>query len=144
MPCNAAPLKMRLWNPKTSTTISISTGRRRTGTRKRSAWTGTKNKPAPSPASSELPQRFEPESRHRLEEAAQLQRPHRIGIDELRDLVLGLRVEQDLAGARLAAQPRRQVGHVADRGVLPALLEADHAQRRFALRDADAQADLVA
>src|SRR2546422_10533629 len=79
MPRNAAPLKMRLWNPKTSTTISMSTGRRRTGTRKRSAWTGTKNRHAPSPASSELPQRFEPEGRNRLEEAAQLQRPHRIG-----------------------------------------------------------------
>src|SRR5438034_5570638 len=142
MSCNEPPLKMRLWNPKTSTTISISTGRRRTGTRKRSAWIGTKNKPAPSPAISELPQRFKPEGRHRLEEAAQLQRPHRLGIGELRDLLLGLGVEQDLAGARLAAEPRRQVGHVADGGVLPALLEADDPQRRLPLRDADPQPDV--
>ena len=45
---------------------------------------------------------------------------------------------------RRAAQARREVGHVADRRVLPALLEADHAERGVALRDADAEADLVA
>ena len=63
---------------------------------------------------------------------------------DVRHVVLGLRVEDDLAGARRAAQARREVRHVADRRVLPALLEADHAERRLALRDADAEADLVA
>ena len=45
---------------------------------------------------------------------------------------------------RRAAQAGREVGDVADRGVFPALLEADDAERGLALRDADAQADLVA
>src|SRR5206468_3117580 len=76
--------------------------------------------------------------------AAQRQRPDRVGFRDVGAGALGLRVENDRAGARLAAEPRREVRHVADRRVFPALLEADHPEGRLALRDADAQADVVA
>src|SRR2546423_8897027 len=132
------------WTTKTSTTTSSWKARTNPGTRKRSAWNGTRARPSPSSATSGLLQRPEPERRHRLEEAAQLQRAHGLGVGERRDLLLGLRIEQDFPGARRAAKARREVGHVADRGILPALLEADHAERRLALRDADAQAHVVA
>src|SRR5262249_28883550 len=142
--CNASALNMRTWTLKTSTTTSSSTSRPTSGTRKRSAWNGTRAKRGPSPATSASLPRSELEGRNRLEEAAQLQRPDRLGVEERGDFVLDLGVEQDLAGARLAAQARGKVRHVADRGIFPALLEADHAQGRLALGDADAQADVVA
>src|SRR3954470_13405711 len=87
--------------------------------------------------------RFQPERRDQLHEAAQLERTDLVGLHELGHGGLGLRVEDDLAGVRVTAEARREVRHVADRGVLPAVLEADHAERRLALRDADAQADGV-
>ena len=62
----------------------------------------------------------------------------------MREVALHLPVEDDLAGMRGAAEPRGEVRHVADARVFPALLEADHAQGRFALSDADAKPDIVA
>ena len=63
---------------------------------------------------------------------------------EILDRREGLGVDQDLAGLRLAAQPRREVHHRADRRVVVAALEADLAERGVAVRDADAEAELVA
>ena len=57
--------------------------------------------------------------------------------------VLDLRVEflgdQHLAGRRLVGEPRREVGHRADRRIVGAPLEPDLAARRVAERDARAQ-----
>src|SRR5687768_4975430 len=137
---------MAPWNRKNySKTISTSTARPSIGKKRTSAWTWTTTTRNRSRASSEsLPQSSEPERRHRLQEAAQLQRPHRLGVGERGDLLLGLGVEQNLAGARLAAQARRQVRHVADRGILPALLEADYPEGGLALGDADSEPHRVA
>ena len=77
-------------------------------------------------------------------EAAQVERPHLVEFDRLGDAAGNALRHQDLAAARLAAQARRQVGHGADRAVVEAALEADRAERRVALRDADAEAELVA
>ena len=46
---------------------------------------------------------------------------------------------QDLAGLCFTAQASGEVGDRADRAVVPASLEADRADRRIALRDADAE-----
>src|SRR5262245_331061 len=89
-------------------------------------------------------QRLQLEGGHRLLEAAQRERPERLDLGEVRDLALRLRVEDDFPGPRLAAEAGGEIGHVADRRVFPALLEADDAEGRVALRDADAQAHLVA
>src|SRR5689334_1938049 len=87
--------------------------------------------------------RPQPEGRDRLREAAQRERPDRLAVDHVRKGRLGLRIEDDLARARVTAEPRGEVRHVADRGVFPALLEADHAEGRLALGDADAEADFM-
>jgi hypothetical protein len=47
--------------------------------------------------------RLQPERRDRLLEAAQGERPDGLGVGEAGDVVLGLRVEQDLPRARRAA-----------------------------------------
>src|SRR2546429_635939 len=49
-----------------------------------------------------------------------------------------------LPGFRLAAQAGREVGDRADGAVVPAALEADRADGRVALRDADAEGELPA
>src|SRR5262245_46646959 len=128
-----------------STTPTTGTRKRwgSTGTRRRSkAWCATSCQAAgpsrPRPAVwAEAPpavarpslQRAQLEGRHRLQEAAQRERADRLDLGDVADLALDLSVDDDLAGARLRAQARRQVGHVADRGIFPALLEADHAER---------------
>lgn len=52
--------------------------------------------------------------------------------------------DEYLAGLCLVAQPRGEVGDTADRGVIEAPLEADCAQRREALRNADAETEIIA
>src|SRR5215475_11775827 len=52
--------------------------------------------------------------------------------------------EEDLGVARLPAEPRGEIGHRADGSVVPAPLEADGADGRIALRDADAHAEIIA
>ena len=52
--------------------------------------------------------------------------------------------DEHLPGLRLAAQPRRQIGHGPDGAVIAPPVEADRAQRRVAVRDTDAEAELVA
>src|SRR5262249_19355267 len=142
--CNGSAVNMQAWKPKTSTKTSSSISGPTSGTRRRSVWSGTRAKPGPSPATSGSLPSFEPERRDWLEEAAQPQRPHRLGVEEAPDFLLDLGVEQDFPGPGLAAKARGQVRYVADRGVFPALLESDHAQGRLALRDADPQPDVVA
>src|SRR5687767_3012223 len=51
---------------------------------------------------------------------------------------------EDLARTGLAAQPRRQIRDGADRAVIHASLEADGADRRIALRDADPERQIPA
>ena len=50
-------------------------------------------------------------------------------------------VDQDLAARGLAAQPRGEVDDAADRRIVEAALEAERAERREALRDADAEVE---
>src|SRR5437870_5763670 len=52
--------------------------------------------------------------------------------------------DEDLARLRLAAEARREIGHSADRPVVQTPLEADRADRRVALGDADAEVEGVA
>src|SRR4051812_1442610 len=76
------------------------------------------------PARRSIANRLQAKSGDRLSEASEGKRTHRIGLGHVDDIALGLRVEDDLAGARRAAQARREVRHVADRRVFPARLEA--------------------
>src|SRR5438105_14332719 len=81
---------------------------------------------------------------HRPAEA--LQRQHLLGLDfherfDARVHALGY---QNLITGDLAAQARRQISDGPDRAVVPAALEADRADGRKALCDADSQAQLVA
>src|SRR5260221_8669 len=55
------------------------------------------------------------EGRHRLQEAAQRERADLLHLGDVADLALHLRIDDDLPAARLAAQARGQVRHVADR-----------------------------
>jgi hypothetical protein len=48
-----------------------------------------------------------------------------------------------LSGLRLITQPRSDVGHSADSGVIETSLEADCAERRKPVRYADAETNLV-
>ena len=48
--------------------------------------------------------------------------------------------DEDLVRPSLAAKSRRQIGHGAYCGVVPAALEADGAERRIALGDANTEA----
>ena len=52
--------------------------------------------------------------------------------------------DQDLPRGRRVAQARGQVCHRADRGVVGASLEADPPERRVALRDPEAEVQVVA
>src|SRR2546422_8815494 len=52
--------------------------------------------------------------------------------------------DQDLIARGFAAQPRSQIGDGPDCAVVPARLESDGADRSIALRDADAEAQLIA
>ena len=51
--------------------------------------------------------------------------------------------DEDLSGLRLITQPRRDVGHRADGGIVEASLEADGSERGEAVRNPDAEANVV-
>src|SRR5262245_51961672 len=53
------------------------------------------------------------------------------------------RTDQDLTRLRLVAQPRGDIRHRADSRIIEAPFEADRAERRVAVRDADAKAEFV-
>src|SRR3972149_2162244 len=82
--------------------------------------------------------------RHVSAEALQRQLAHRLTDHDLLDRGVGALVGEDLAAARLAAQPRGHDHDRADGGVVVAALEADAAEGGVADRHADAEAELVA
>src|SRR5882672_10228051 len=100
--------------------------------------------PISSWASLPRPRAKHVEGRHRSREAAQRQLAERLGLDEALDRGVEAARDEDLAAARLAAEPRGEVGHGADRAIVPAALEADGAERRVALRDAHAEVQVEA
>src|SRR6185369_12144098 len=75
-----------------------------------------------------------------LGEALELERADGIELEDPVERGHGLAVGEDLAGLRLGAEARGEVGDVADGSVVPAALEADGAERGVALRNADAEA----
>src|SRR5688572_16576664 len=87
---------------------------------------------------------FQRECRHRLREALEGQRPNGIAFERTVERGHRLAVEKHLSGFGFGAETRGEVSDVADRGVVPASLEADRAEGGVALRDADAERELVA
>src|SRR5215216_7395048 len=84
------------------------------------------------------------EGRDRAVETLKLQLADRFELGQHLDRGVHLAVDQDLAALRLAAQPRREIHHAADGGVVEAAFRADAAERGKAVCDADAEAELVA
>src|SRR5262245_58212090 len=91
--------------------------------------------PLPAIQPRSLLQAGEVEGRYRLEETLELQLADGFGDDQVLDRSQDPLRYQDLPGTGLAAQPRREVGHRADRPIVPAPLEADGADGRVTLRD---------
>src|SRR6185295_15325022 len=90
-----------------------------------------------------VPDLQERDGGHRPGEALQREIPHRLDVDELldrRDDALG---SEHLAGPSLAAEAEREVRHAADRPVVEPPLEADRADRREALGEAEAHVEVV-
>src|SRR5262249_52022473 len=77
-------------------------------------------------------------------EALQRQNAQLFELDQRLDRPEDALRDQDLAGLRLAAEPRGHVGHGADRPVVHSALEADRADGRVTLIDPDAEVELVA
>src|SRR5260370_42247185 len=80
---------------------------------------------------------------HRMIKTLQVQIIDRPRFDEIFHHAVDAPRDHDLAGFRLVAQPRGEVGDRADRGIFEPLLEADLPQRRIAERDADAEAQTM-
>ena len=57
---------------------------------------------------------------------------------------LDLAVDQDLPVLGIRAQPSREIDHRADGAVVEPALEADAPERGISMRDADAEAELMA
>src|SRR5207302_466217 len=76
---------------------------------------------------------------NRLREAFQRQPPQLLDLDHRLDRSQYALRDQDLPRLGLAAEPRSQVGHGADRPVVHPALEPDRADRGVTLRDADAE-----
>ena len=90
-------------------------------------------------------QRAQPERRHRLRVA--LERERRRAVRRRHDSSSAARMRRSIRicpPSRLAAQPRGEIDDAADRRVVEAALEAERAERREALRDADAEVEVVA
>src|SRR5262245_2706097 len=82
--------------------------------------------------------------RYRTLEPRESKRPRRLDLQHtFRYRQHSLR-DQNLSWLRFGTQARSQVRDRADRPVVPAPFEADRADRRVALRDADALIELVA
>src|ERR1700730_11447562 len=80
---------------------------------------------------------------HRMIKPLQVQIVERLAIDPGLDHAKDAPGDHDLVRFRLVAQPRGEVGDVADRGVFEPLLEADLAERGIAERDADAKSQTM-
>src|SRR5688572_15058714 len=81
---------------------------------------------------------------YRALEAAQRELAHVLYLDPLLDLAEYALRDQHLAGLRLAAQARGEIGDRPDRAVVAPFLEADRAERGVAVGDPDAEAEVVA
>ena len=75
-------------------------------------------------------------------EALQRQCVQRLKLGDFFDGHTDLVVDQNLSILRFRAQPRRQICHRADGGVIETALEADAAERGITVRDADTEAEL--
>ena len=82
-------------------------------------------------------------SRQRPPDPLQLELTYGLDRHGILDLRQHPRTDEDLSRLRLVAQPRGDVGHRANSCVIKASLEADGAERRKAVRDADAEANVV-
>src|SRR6478735_4438703 len=82
--------------------------------------------------------------RHGMNEALKRYITQRFCLHNVPDPPEHLLVGQDLSSLRLAAKPRGDIGDTADARILPPPLEADSAERRVALRDADREIKVVA
>src|SRR5262245_14299436 len=80
---------------------------------------------------------------HRPVKTFQVEVAHVVGFDQRLDLSQDTLADQDLAGFRLVAQPRREIGNAADSRVVETAVEPDLSQRRIAERYADAEAERV-
>ena len=76
--------------------------------------------------------------------ALEFKLPNWLDRDGILDRHQHARADQNLTGLGFVAQPRCDVGHRPDGGIVEASLEADGAERRVSVRYADAKADLVA
>src|SRR5882672_11885105 len=82
---------------------------------------------------------YDIERGYRIRETFQRQFAYGLGFDHVLDPGQRPLIGEDLPAFCLGAQPRREIGHRADRGVLPSPLEADRTERGKSLCDADAE-----
>ena len=82
--------------------------------------------------------------RQRPPDPLQLELTDRLDAHGVLDLHQHSRADEDLPRLGFIAQPRGDVGYRADSGIIEASLEADGAERGEAVRNADAEANLVA
>src|SRR5215471_12819177 len=75
--------------------------------------------------------------------ALELERTDLVGVDEIRDRCVDALADQDLAWGGFRAQAMGQVRHAADRRIVLPSFEADRPDGRVALRDPDAQVEIV-
>src|SRR5919106_6040793 len=80
---------------------------------------------------------------HRAMDALQRERRHRCRVDQVLDGDVHALRDQDLPGLGLAAEASGDVRHGADGAIVPPAFEADGADGRVPLRDADAEPQLV-
>src|SRR6266498_235298 len=78
-----------------------------------------------------------------FEQALERQRADFLALDEVLECCRDARGDEYLPALGLAAEPRGQVGDRPDSAVVPTPFEADRADRRVALRDPDAQGEVV-
>ena len=81
--------------------------------------------------------------RQRPPDPLQLELTHRLDLHGVLNGHQHPRTDEDLPGLRLVAEPRGDVGDRADGGIVEATLEADGAERRKSVRNADAEANVM-
>ena len=81
--------------------------------------------------------------RQRPPDPLQLELAHWLDLHGVLDLHQHSRTDEDLPRLGFVAKPRGDVGNGADGGVVEAALKADGAERSEAVRDADAEANVV-
>jgi hypothetical protein len=82
-------------------------------------------------------------SRQRPPDRLQLELTDRLDLHGILDLHQHSRTDEDLPWLGLVAKPRGDVGDRANGGIVEAAFKADGAERGEAVRDADAEANLV-